>query len=409
MGWRPKHSSISPVPAGFTKSVYNWCQEVGPPHVSAVMATSSFLGAPAAGEPLMKERVDYVALSLLPVNWWRDVAAELRAGNSPAFVLQQLTVTRWPHQPHKRDEVLKHAESALAQAAARGLTSLVWSEPGYPPPLFAIIDPPPAIWTRGSLAAFERPAVAIVGSRAASPYALEVAGRLAADVATRGFSVVSGLARGVDSAAHRGALSVGGITIAVLGSAADVIYPAEHGSLAQDIQADGLVMSELVPGTPPLPHFFPQRNRLISGLSLAVVVVEAGEQSGSLITARCALEQGRDVLAVPGNVLNARNRGGHMLLRDGAKIVETADDIFEELGMGTAVQGGREAPLAPSAAVLEPLLAHLPLGEAIDLDAISERSGLSTARLLPRLLELELRGLVRRAGAGRFVRFDRPC
>jgi DNA processing protein len=405
----PKTFEYSPVPSGFTKSVYNWCQEVGLPHVSAVVATSSFLGAPAAGVPLMKERVDYVALSLLPVNWWRDVAAELRAGNSPVFVLQQLTVTRWPHQPHKRDQILKDAESALAQAAARGLTSLVWSEPGYPPPLSAIIDPPPAIWTRGSLAAFERPAVAIVGSRAASPYALEVAGRLAADVAARGFSVVSGLARGVDSAAHRGALSVGGITIAVLGSAADVIYPAEHGSLAQDIQADGLVMSELVPGTPPLPHFFPQRNRLISGLSLAVVVVEAGEQSGSLITARCALEQGRDVLAVPGNVLNVRNRGGHMLLRDGAKIVETADDIFEELGMGTAVQGGREASLAPSAALLEPLLTHLPLGEAIDLDAISERSGLSTARLLPRLLELELQGLVRRAGAGRFVRFDRPC
>jgi DNA processing protein len=379
------------------------------PHVSAVVATSSFLGAPAAGEPLMKERVDYVALSLLPINWWRDTAAELRAGNSPAVVLQQLTETRWPQQPHRRDEVLNDARSALAQAAAKGLTSIVWSEPGYPPPLAAIIDPPPAIWTRGSLAAFEPPAVAIVGSRAASPYALEVASRLAADVAARGFSVVSGLARGVDSAAHRGALSVGGVTIAVLGCAADVIYPAEHDSLAQEIQADGLVMSELVPGTPPLPHFFPQRNRLISGLSLAVVVVEAGEHSGSLITARCALEQGRDVLAVPGNVLNARNRGGHMLLRDGAKIVETADDIFEELGIGRAVQGGGEASLASSAAVLEPLLAHLPLGEAIDLDAISARSGLSTARLLPRLLELELQGLVRRAGAGRFVRFDRPC
>jgi DNA processing protein len=195
----------------------------------------------------------------------------------------------------------------------------------------------------------------------------------------------------------------------VLGSAADVIYPAEHDSLAKEIQTDGLIMSELVPGTPPLPHFFPQRNRLISGLSLAVVIVEAGEQSGSLITARCALDQGRDVLAVPGNVLNARNRGGHMLLRDGAKIVETADDIFDELGIGTALQGGLESALGPSAARLEPLLAYLPLGEAVDLDVISERSGLSTARLLPRLLELELQGLVRRAGAGRFVRFDRPC
>jgi DNA processing protein len=357
----------------------------------------------------MKERVDYVALSLLPVNWWRDIAAELRGGNSARGVLQQFTETRWPHQPYKRDEVLKDAALALAQASARGLTSLVWTEPKYPPPLAAIIDPPPAIWTRGSLAAFERPAVAIVGSRAASPYALEVASRLAAEVAAQGFSVVSGLARGVDSAAHRGALSAGGVTIAVLGCAADVIYPAEHASLAREIQSDGLVMSELVPGTPPLPHFFPQRNRLISGLSLAVVVVEAGEQSGSLITARCALEQGRDVLAVPGNVLNARNRGGHMLLRDGAKIVETADDIFEELGFGTAFERRPDNALAPSAALIEPLLGHLPVGEEIDLDTISERSGLSTARLLPRLLELELQGLVRRAGAGRFIRFDRPC
>ena len=169
------------------------------------------------------------------------------------------------------------------------------------------------LWTRGAAAALERPAVALVGSRAASPHGLAVAERLAADLAARGIVVVSGLARGVDSAAHRGALSGGGSTIAVLGSGADIIYPPEHAALAREIEATGVVMSELAPGTPPLPLFFPLRNRIISGLSRAVVVIEAGEKSGSLITARLALDQGRDVLAVPGNVLSGRNRGAHAL------------------------------------------------------------------------------------------------
>ena len=189
------------------------------------------------------------------------------------------------------------------------------------------------LWTRGAIDVLNRPAVAIVGARAASPYGLSVAGRLASDLAAAGVVVVSGLARGVDSAAHRGALAARGTTIAVLGSGVDVVYPPEHAPLAAEIAASGAVISELTPGAAPLPQFFPQRNRIISGLSRAVVVIEAGEQSGSLITARLALEQGREVLAVPGNVLSGRNRGAHGLLRDGAKIVESADDILEELGM----------------------------------------------------------------------------
>jgi DNA processing protein len=246
--------------------------------------------------------------------------------------------------------------------------------------------------------------VAIVGSRAGSPYALAVAEQLAADLAARGVSVVSGLARGVDSAAHRGALDGGGATVAVLGCGADVMYPPEHRALGARIADAGALVSELVPGTSPQQYFFPMRNRIISGLSRAVVVIEAGARSGSLITARAALEQGREVLAVPGNVLNGRNRGGHALLRDGAKIVETADDILDELGIATGPAGveGKETPL-------DPLLACLSPGEPCDLDALAERSGLDVPRLLPRLLELELQGLVRRAGGGRFVRFDRSC
>ena len=201
----------------------------------------------------------------------------------------------------------------------------------YPAALAAIHDPPPEIWIRGQIGALSLPAVAIVGSRAASPYAIEVARRLGADLARRGIAVVSGMARGVDSAAHRGALEADGVTIAVFGCGVDIIYPREHKALAARIGERGALVSEFRPGLPPLKGNFPQRNRIISGLSLAVVVVEAAEGSGSLITADFALEQGRAVLAVPGNVLGGRNHGAHALLRDGAKLVECVDDILEEL------------------------------------------------------------------------------
>src|SRR5207244_1414743 len=185
----------------------------------------------------------------------------------------------------------------------------------------------------------------------------------------------------------------------------DVIYPAEHKALAREIVATGAIVSEFVPGTPPNPAFFPQRNRIISGLSRSVVVIEAGEKSGSLITARCALEQGRDVLAVPGNVLSGRNRGAHALLRDGAKIVESADDILEELGPWPGARpSGQSDPngaIGASKGQADPVLACLPLGEPCDLDAISERSGLAPARLLPRLFDRAMQGLVARAGGGR--------
>jgi DNA processing protein len=186
----------------------------------------------------------------------------------------------------------------------------------------------------------------------------------------------------------------------VLGCGVDVVYPPEHRVLASEMRQTGLLLTELVPGTPPLPHFFPLRNRIISGLARAVVVIEAGDKSGSLITARLALEQGREVLAVPGNILNGRNRGGHALLRDGAKVVETADDILEELNLATASAGSIEQP----GAVTDGLVACLTPGECWDLDAIVERSGVSIERLLPRLLDLELKGIIRRAGGGRFVR-----
>jgi DNA processing protein len=244
-----------------------------------------------------------------------------------------------------------------------------------------------------------------VGSRAASPYALEVARRLGADLARRQITVISGMARGVDSAAHRGALDGGGATIAVFGCGVDVIYPREHAKLAGQICEKGALVSELPPGVMPLRYHFPKRNRIISGLALAVVIVEAAEESGSLITAKCALEQGREVLAVPGNILGGRNCGAHRLLRDGAKLVESADDIIEELNLGIVQKESKRSPSASQ----DPVLRCMTEGELYDLDDLSDRSGIDRVRLLPRLLELELGGALRRVEGGRFVRFRGPC
>ena len=218
---------------------------------------------------------------------------------------------------------------------AVALHSLPQHTSDYPALLARITDPPRRLWLRGDPRALVAPCVAIVGSRAASTYGVRMAEQLAADLARAGITVVSGLARGVDSAAHRGALAAGpggGRTVAILGSGVDVIYPPEHEALApQILDAHGALVSEVPPGSPPRRGNFPRRNRLISGVSLAVVVVEASDRSGSLQTARCALEQGREVLAVPGPVVGERFRGSHGLLRDGAKLVESASDILEEL------------------------------------------------------------------------------
>jgi DNA processing protein len=300
---------------------------------------------------------------------------------------------------------LDSAREVRMRAARDGIHVLPWNDARMPAGLAAIGDCPPALWYRGDLTCCDAFAVAIVGSRAASHVALETAARLGADLAARGVVVVSGLARGVDSAAHRGALRTGR-TIAVLGSGLDRVYPAEHATLAREIAQAGLVLSEYPPGTSPLPFRFPMRNRLISGLSRAVVVIEAHEKSGSLITAACALEQGREVMAVPGNVLTGRNRGGHALIRDGAKIVECADDILTELGVDTrrSPAGQDDATADVRAVSTDPVLRRMEPGHPYDLDSLARASGLDAGRLLPRLIDLELRGLIRRVGGARFMR-----
>ena len=337
-----------------------------------------------------------VALSLIPDLSRVGLAGRLRAGD-PVLHQQALAL-------------LDRARLERARAASKGVHVLPWHDPRFPAGLLATPDMPPVLWYRGDLDALCAPAVAIVGSRAASAVALQIAARLGADLAARGIIVVSGLARGVDSAAHRGALR-SGRTVAVLGSGVDRIYPREHETLAGEVARTGLVVSEYPPGTPPLPFHFPMRNRLISGLSRAVVVVEANQKSGSLITAACALEQGREVMAVPGNVLCGRSRGAHALIRDGAKIVECADDIVEELTWPDSSEshGGDATNDVAASTSGDPLLRVMHLGEAYDLDELAHASGIDGVRLLPRLLDLELAELVRRVGGGRFMRQRRTC
>lgn len=348
---------------------------------------------------------DWVALSFLPHWRWRDIEAQRREGLSPRDILeahladgrrQRRQAAAWTSSTW----IDARARDALERAAALNILPVHRQDPRYPAALAAIVDPSPLLWVRGQPEVFAKPCVAIVGSRAGSTYAVTVAERLGADLSAQGIVVVSGLARGVDAAAHRGAIDSGGPTIGVLGCGADVAYPSEHRTLIDSVQHCGAVVSELAPGTAPRPVFFPWRNRIISGLSQAVVVVEAGEKSGSLITARTALDQGRDVLVVPGNVLTGRNKGGHALLRDGARLAESAADIMDELNMGRKPDPRSSQMHAGG----DGLLNSLPSGEACDLDQIAAQTGLSVSALLPRLLELELEGKLFRGPGGRFLR-----
>jgi DNA processing protein len=359
-----------------------------------------------------------VAVSMLPVSRLKGASAfkELRAAD-PAVRLEHVLAACGPPAggvpaPVALEDARVRAEAALTAGAKLGVSPVPPWDLRYPALLSCIVDPPPVLWTAGDPALASRPCVAVIGSRAASPYAVQVARRVAAELAERGIVVVSGLARGVDSASHLGCLDAGGSTIAVTGSGLDRVYPAENRSLAARITDNGLLVSELAPGAPPLPEHFPLRNRIISGISLAVVVVEANEKSGSLITAACALRQGRDVMAVPGSVLTGRNRGSHLLLRDGAKVVETADDILEDMGWNSSLPSNTDhrSVLEAGRKLLssDPLLSKMDAGEVYGLDDLVRMTGTAASKLLPRLMELELLGYIEAPGGGRFLRPLRP-
>jgi DNA processing protein len=290
-------------------------------------------------------------------------------------------------------------EAALRWAEAPGQHILTLADAAYPPRLLTTADPPTLIYVLGDPALLARPALAIVGSRNATPQGLRNAHDFACELSRQGLAIVSGLALGIDAAAHGGALAAKGTTIAVIGTGADRLYPARNRGLAEKIRETGVIVSEFPLGTPATAENFPRRNRIISGLALGVLVVEAATESGSLITARLAGEQGREVFAIPGSIHAPQTRGCHRLIRQGAKLVESARDVLEELGEfaspATSVAKTTQAPAATpvnaSTDEAAAVLAHLG-HDPCPLDELAQRSRLTAERLLPLLLELELAG-----------------
>jgi len=281
---------------------------------------------------------------------------------------------------------------------------------GYPAKLTEIPDPPALLYVRGAIEPADEIAIALVGSRKCTPYGIRIAEKLAASLARVGLTVVSGLARGIDAAAHRGALAAGGRTIAVLANGLADVYPPEHADLAREVADSGALVSESPLRQMPLAGLFPQRNRIISGLSLGVVVVEASPRSGSLSTARHATEQNREVFAVPGPVDSLPSRGCHGLIRDGARLVETVDDILEELGpLVREVRREPEQPAVRHPAELslsdqERSLLGLLGGGPVAIDALIAGTGLTASQVMGTLSVLEMRRLVRRLPGPQFVR-----
>jgi len=293
------------------------------------------------------------------------------------------------------------AEAEIALCREHGIDILIESNPAYPRVLREIHDPPGVLFVRGAIEPRDALAVGIVGTRHATQYGLRQAERLAGGLARAGFTIISGLARGIDAAAHRAAMAVGGRTIAVLAGGVMSIYPPEHEQLAHEVAAHGALLSESPPHSKPLSGAFPQRNRLISGLSLGVVVVEAAERSGALITARHAMEQGREVFAVPGSVENRAARGCHRLIRDGARLVESPDDVLEELGplVEAAPRHDGQVIHHPAELLLNELEQQVLAAvrsEATSIDAIVADTGLPVSQVLSTLSGLEMRRLIRR-------------
>jgi DNA processing protein len=321
-------------------------------------------------------------------------------------------------------QALREAEEEWKRVTSAGGQLVAYSDPAYPERLKEIFDPPPLLWVRGDVQLLSRPALAVVGTRHPTPYGNGMAEMLARDLALRGLVILSGMARGVDTAAHRGAIAAKTPTIAVWGTGIDVIYPKENKGLAEQILAEGgAIVSEYKMGTFPAPQNFPRRNRILSGISVGVLVVEAGEHSGTRVTARCAIEQNRDVYAVPGNVTSKNAWGPNTLIKQGAKLVATWEDVWEELptqlrfelerrlSSETAVESKPEAaaslfepvPLPRAEALVYQILRH---DEALLLDEIMERleSELSSSEIFTALFELELGGRVKQLPGRNYVK-----
>lgn len=304
----------------------------------------------------------------------------------------------------------EEATKTLAMCRQFGVNLLTRSHAQYPQELLEIHDPPGVLFARGEILPHDNLAIAIVGTRHATPYGKEQAEYLAAGLSRAGFTIVSGLARGIDAAAHRAAIKAGGRTIGVLGSGVLNIYPPEHEELAEQVIANGALLSEYPPHAPPISHAFPQRNRIVTGMTVGVVVVEAADRSGALISARHAMEQGRDVFAVPGRVDSRMSKGCHRLIRDGAKLVENVDDILEELGpLPAAVprpdgQGEIHHPAEVLLNEQETQILQAIGSDPTNIDSVVSACGLPVQRVLATLSVLEIRKLIRRTSGTTVMR-----
>jgi DNA processing protein len=352
----------------------------------------------------------WASLQLLPGVSPRVLAGLLKALGGPAEVRGASRANLATLVPAQLAAAIERGpepallERTLSWIAESGHALVAWDDADYPRALLTISDPPPAFYYSGRRELLNRPSIAIVGSRNATAQGTENAESFATALSVAGFTIASGLALGIDAAAHRGGLSAAGSSIAVIGTGPDRIYPAANRDLGHRLAAEGGLLSEFPLGTPPLPANFPRRNRLLSGLSRGVLVVEATLASGSLITARFAAEQGREVFAIPGSIHSPFSKGSHRLIRDGAKLVETAQDVLEELGGPASPGNAATRALAPdlegdAGRVLD-ALGHDPSG----VDALTARTGLAAGAVSAALVELELSGRIAPVLGGLFQR-----
>jgi DNA processing protein len=343
-----------------------------------------------------------IALSLLPFlnpNRTRLICREFDPIDEVTLAGAALLETLLGITRKQAELVRRPPIDAIAPYRERTITLL---DDAYPDLLLEIHDPPLALHYRGDISLLARPAVAIVGSRRASPYAINAARELGRKIVAAGLAIVSGLARGVDTAAHEIALDSGGATVGVLGTGIDGVYPKSNRALFERIEERGLIVSEFPPGTPPLKSNFPMRNRVISGLTLGTVIVEATSRSGSLITARTAAEQGREVYAVPGSIFSAGSEGTHRLIQYGAKLVHDADDIFHELR--DEYRAPRMAEPPPPAEPLRSVLEAFSRDEGSHVEAVARTLGKPPSIIAEHLLRLEMGGWIRALPGSRYVR-----
>jgi len=385
--------------------------------------------APTTTRLTPEDELHWLALRLVPGLGTRRVVQLMDRFASPQMVfrasvsdLEAAGVPPGPARSLASGCTFDDAVDQQNRMRARGAVLVTYHDPLYPEALKEILDPPLTLFARGDLGLLNHPGIAVVGTRKPTPYGMAVAEKLGGDLAAAGLNVISGMARGIDTAAHRSALTVGGKTTAIFGCGVDMIYPAENRKLHEEISTKGLALSEFPMGAPAYPQNFPIRNRIVSGMSCGVLVVEGAQYSGSAITARLAMDQGREVYAVPGNITSQASWGPNLLIRQGAKLVSTGQDIVNELApeVRRRIQNGRGAskenraeseprqstlPLGPNSVLGDLLVSKLSVDSPTHIDdLLGCLENYSSSEIVAVLFELELLGLVRQLPGKQFVK-----